>query len=81
MFDTNKYCKFSSVSSIKLLSMKVKNVKKLYDHFCKKNITLGELKDNPWGDTSFNLIDPEGNRIAFFTPNISKSKYYKVKSS
>ena len=28
MFDTNKYCKFWSVSSIKLLSMKVKNVKK-----------------------------------------------------
>ena len=28
IFDTNKYCKFSSVSSIKLLSMKVKNVKK-----------------------------------------------------
>ena len=28
MFDINKYCKFLSVSSIKLLSMKVKNVKK-----------------------------------------------------
>ena len=28
IFDINKYCKFSSVSSIKLLSMKVKNVKK-----------------------------------------------------
>ena len=28
IFDTNKYCKFLSVSWIKLLSMKVKNVKK-----------------------------------------------------
>ena len=28
IFDINKYCKFSSVSSTKLLSMKVKNVKK-----------------------------------------------------
>ena len=63
------------------LSIKVKNVNKLYDHFCKKNITIGELEDNPWGDTSFSLIDPEGNRLAFFTPNISKEKYYKVKRS
>tara|TARA_Y100000310_G_C20328711_1_gene644216 strand:+ start:108 stop:635 length:528 start_codon:yes stop_codon:yes gene_type:complete len=63
------------------LSIKVKNVSKLYDHFCTKNITLGELVDNNWGDTSFNIIDPEGNRLAFFTPNISKEKYYKVKSS
>ena len=58
------------------LSIKVKNVNKLYDHFCKKNITLGALEDNPWGDTSFSLVDPEGNRLAFFTPNISKEKYY-----
>jgi len=28
ILDTNKYCKFSSVSLIKLLSMNVKNVKK-----------------------------------------------------
>ena len=63
------------------LSIKVKTVNKLYDKFCKKNITLGSLEENPWGDTSFNLIDPEGNRIAFFTPNISKEKYYKVKRS
>ena len=63
------------------LSIKVKNVSKLYDHFCKKNITLGELEDNPWGDSSFSLVDPEGNRLAFFTPNISKEKYYKVKRS
>ena len=28
IIDISKYCKFSSVSSIKLLSMKVKNVKK-----------------------------------------------------
>jgi len=28
IFDTSRYCKLSSVSSIKLLSIKVKNVKK-----------------------------------------------------
>ena len=63
------------------LSVKVKDVRKLYDKFCKKNIKLGELIENPWGDTSFHVIDPEGNRLAFFSPDISKEKYYKVKKS
>ena len=63
------------------VSIKVKDVNKLYEKFRKKNIELGELIDNPWGDTSFALIDPEGNRLVFFSPYISKSKYYKVKRS
>ena len=29
----------------------------------------------------FHVIDPEGNRLAFFSPTISKEKYYKVKKS
>ena len=44
------------------VSIKVKDVNKLYEKFKKKNIELGELIDNPWGDTSFAIIDPEGNR-------------------
>lgn len=63
------------------VSIKVKDVHKLYEKFRKKNIELGEMVDNPWGDTSFPLIDPEGNRLVFFSPNISKEKYYKVKRS
>ncbi len=63
------------------LSLRVKDVKKLHDKFKKKNITIGELEDNPWGDSSFHLVDPEGNRIAFFSPSISKERYYKVKRS
>ena len=42
-------------------------------------LSIGELVDNDWGDSSFEVLDPEGNRIAFFSPNISKEKYYKVK--
>ena len=63
------------------VSIKVKDVYKLYEKFKKKNIEIGEMVDNPWGDTSFPLIDPEGNRLVFFSPNISKEKYYKVKRS
>ena len=63
------------------LSVKVKNVYNLYDKFKKKNIELGELIENPWGDASFHVVDPEGNRLAFFSPTINKEKYYKVKKS
>lgn len=63
------------------VSIKVKDVHKLYEKFKKKNIELGEMVDNPWGDTSFPIVDPEGNRLVFFSPNISKEKYYKVKRS
>lgn len=63
------------------LSIKVNNVHKFYDKMKKKNIILGDLVENPWGDASFHIIDPEGNRLAFFSPIISKEKYYKVKKS
>tara|TARA_B000000557_G_scaffold246352_1_gene229388 strand:- start:1095 stop:1625 length:531 start_codon:yes stop_codon:yes gene_type:complete len=63
------------------LSVKVRDVKKLYEKLSRKNIQLGELIENPWGDASFHVIDPEGNRLAFFSPTISKEKYYKVKKS
>jgi len=61
------------------LSIKVDNVCKLYEKFCKKNIKLGELISHEWGDSSFAIVDPEGNRLVFFSPDISKEKYYKVK--
>ena len=61
------------------LSIKVQDVCKLYEKFQKKNIKLGELIENEWGDSSFAIIDPEGNRLVFFSPDINKEKYYKVK--
>ena len=63
------------------LSLRVPNVYKLHEKFMKKNIQIGELVENPWGDASFHILDPEGNRIAFFSPVINKDKYYKVKKS
>ena len=63
------------------LSMRVNDVCKLYEKFQKKNIELGELVENEWGDSSFAVIDPEGNRLVFFSPHINKEKYYKVKRS
>jgi uncharacterized glyoxalase superfamily protein PhnB len=63
------------------LSVKVSDVYKLYEKMQKKNIQIGELIENPWGDASFHITDPEGNRLAFFSPTISKEKYYKVKKS
>jgi catechol-2,3-dioxygenase len=63
------------------MSLRVNSVHKLHDKFSKKNIEIGELEDNSWGDASFELNDIEGNRIIFFSPTISKEKYYKVKKS
>ena len=63
------------------LSVKVNDVYKFYDKMQTKNIQIGELIENPWGDASFHITDPEGNRLAFFSPTISKEKYYKVKKS
>lgn len=63
------------------LSIKVKNVSKLHGSFRKKNIKISELVENEWGDASFSLIDPENNRLVFFSPTISNEKYYKVKKS
>lgn len=62
-------------------SVRVKDVHKLHDKFCKKNIAIEDLVKNEWGDTSFSLRDPEGNRICFFSIDVSKEKYYKVKKS
>ena len=61
------------------LSAKVKDVYKFYEKMKKKNIQLGSLVENPWGDASFDIIDPEGNRLVFFSPVVSKEKYYKIK--
>jgi len=63
------------------LSVRVNDVYKFYEKMQRKNIQIGELVENPWGDASFHIIDPEGNRLAFFSPTISKEKYYKVKKS
>jgi uncharacterized glyoxalase superfamily protein PhnB len=63
------------------LSMRVNDVEKTYKKFCSKNIEISELESNEWGDSSFHVIDPEKNRLVFFSPQISKEKYYKVKRS
>ena len=49
------------------LSLAVDDVSVLYSEL-KDNTTIShELRDNPWGDTSFGIIDPEGYKISFFT--------------
>ena len=63
------------------VSIKSNDVCKLYEKFRKKNIQISELVPNEWGDSSFSLSDPEGNRIVFFSPHINKQSYYKVKRS
>jgi uncharacterized glyoxalase superfamily protein PhnB len=61
--------------------LRVRDVCKIYEKFCKKNINIGELVKNEWGDSSFEVIDPEGNRLVLFSPDISKEKYYKIRRS
>lgn len=61
------------------LSLRVKNVERLYEKYSSKNITIGNLTKNDWNDTSFSVIDPDGNKIYFFSIDIAKDKYYKIK--
>ncbi len=59
-------------------SLRVKDINKLHNKFLKKNIKIGELTKNEWGDTSFTVYDPDGNRIVFFSLDLNYNKYYKV---
>jgi len=49
------------------VSLEVKDVRALWNEL--KNVTpvVFSLQDNPWGDTSFCITDPEGFHLTFFT--------------
>lgn len=70
----------SDFSGCVSFSIRVKNVHKLYEKFSKKNIKIEEIQKNSWGDSSFSLRDPEGNRITFFSPDINLDSYYKIRT-
>ncbi len=58
------------------ISSRVPNVVAYYKKLSRKNVRgLSKLRENSWGDTSFDVIDPEGNRITFFTPKDVISYY------
>lgn len=61
------------------LSLRVKDVEKQYEKYSSKNIAIGKLTKNDWNDTSFDIIDPDGNKIYFFSIDIPKERYYKIK--
>jgi catechol 2,3-dioxygenase-like lactoylglutathione lyase family enzyme len=45
------------------IGITVDNVDTLYDHIVREKMTVsGVPKDHPWGERSFLLIDPDGNR-------------------
>ncbi len=49
------------------LSLEVPDVKQLWNEFEDKDFVTHELRHNEWGDTSFQIRDPEGLKISFFT--------------
>lgn len=51
------------------LSLAVDDVKYLFEELKDKVEITYEIRDNPWGDTSFGIIDPHGYKISFFTKN------------
>lgn len=50
-----------------ILSFHVANVWSLWDKLSKKVPVVFALRQNPWGDDSFCISDPDGNRLTFFT--------------
>lgn len=49
------------------LSLEVLDVHQRWEQLKDKVEVVFELRDNPWGDTSFCVADPEGFEITFFT--------------
>lgn len=49
------------------LSLEVPNVKELWEAFKDKDYVTHDLRHNSWGDTSFQIRDPEGLKISLFT--------------
>ncbi|MCA9333277.1 hypothetical protein KDA00_05400 [Candidatus Saccharibacteria bacterium] len=49
------------------VSWRVPDVWKLFQLFKNKPYIARNLRDNPWGDTSFHIEDPEGFKITFFS--------------
>lgn len=49
------------------LSIEVENVKSLWLTFQDKDFVTHALRHNEWGDTSFQISDPEGLKISLFT--------------
>ena len=50
------------------VSLRVTNVWALWEEWqAQPNVVFG-LRDNPWGDTSFGIVDPGDFQLTFFTP-------------
>lgn len=49
------------------VSWEVLNVHELWELWKDKNNVVFGLRDNPWGDVSFCISDPEGLNITLFT--------------
>lgn len=49
------------------ISLEVENVQKLWENFKNTDYVVHALRHNEWGDTSFEIKDPEDFQITFFT--------------
>lgn len=52
-------------------SLEVADVQALWEQMKNGDNIVYPIKDNPWGDTSFRIKDPEGFEISFFTTHDS----------
>lgn len=51
-----------------ILSFKVEDVGKIHQILSERCKGIGELRRHPWGARLFELRDPEGRRLEFWTP-------------
>lgn len=49
------------------LSLEVPDVRSLWNELQTKAEVVFKLRDNPWGDTSFCISDPESFKLTFFS--------------
>ena len=56
------------------LSLEVADVWSLWGKLEGDPVVAYALKDNPWGDSSFGILDPDGFQITFFTQHINRKE-------
>ena len=49
------------------LYVEVNNVEQFYNEIKLQYVVVEELEIFPWGHTSFSILDPDGNKLKFFS--------------
>ena len=64
----NKNADAQNHDTFVILSFRVGNIEKIHEILSARCQGVAEIKQHPWGARLFELRDPEGRRLEFWTP-------------